>query len=911
MEVDDCLIELAAVLADGGTPDWAAADTTGDQTAVLARLRTIAEIARLHQTISGSAPALGARDARQPPAIWNGLELVEIIGEGRFGTVYRAFDPSLDREIAVKLLHARDDSDVDGERVVEEGRLAALVRHPNVVAIHGARRVDGRTGVWMELVRGRTLETELAAGGPLPVDSIRQVAIQLSRALAAVHGAGLVHRDVKTTNVMRDDVGRIVLGDFGTGREVHDSDCERSGLAGTPPYLAPEIFQGQPATPATDLYSLGVLLFRLATGAFPVRGRSIPALRAAHLRGNGTSVRALRSDLPRRLARTIDRLLDPDPQRRLSSAAAVEAALTRSLPRPAVIAATVAGMAVLGALLLWRVDAPSLDSPFRLEHIDAAFQQEYALYGPTMDGRRFPCRSRTPPVWYVVAICDLERKTMTTLRAAGPKVGSYSASVSPDGQLIAYSWQDDPSMTAVYVSAVDGTSVRKLLELPLAAVERWRPDGAAIVVRDPSPGRPPRLLEVPIDGRPATVLWQFDGVSRGSDVSPDGRSIVVASQTGTESDLFGFALDTGKQQWHLTLAGMQSMPVWTPSGRAVVFTSDHLGGPSVMSVQVGDDGRAAAPVVHHTIARGSAILRGFGAGGALYVWITPPTRDAASATIDVVDGTASPPQLLEPTSISDTMGADWSPDGRQVVYLRGTAGVPGAAADLVIHSPDEGRERRIRLPGFLVNMGPRARWSPDGRRIAVLFAVRDDAGQRWALGMLEVATEQLTVIATGGELRAPSWDPRNGELLYFADGIIQRYSPETGTTTTEYRPGSTERISVMAGAHISRTGTLAAAFAGGRCRIRLIRNSAPPQDLAPLPGECSSIAWTADGSHLLVGVMTRPRQLWVVDPSAGTRRQIALEASMFWDLSIDAAGRLLYTDGDRPANLWRMTGLPR
>ena len=148
--------------------------------------------------------------------------MIEHVGCGRFGDVYRAWDAALDREVALKILRADDEAAVQTD-IVEEGRLMARVRHPNVVAIHGARRIDGATGLWMEFVKGRTLAAELAERGPLAAAELASVGIQLCRALAAVHSAGLVHRDVKAQNVLRDDAGRVVLGDFGTGREFEDS----------------------------------------------------------------------------------------------------------------------------------------------------------------------------------------------------------------------------------------------------------------------------------------------------------------------------------------------------------------------------------------------------------------------------------------------------------------------------------------------------------------------------------------------------------------------------------------------------------------------------------------------------------------------------------------------------------------
>src|SRR4029077_3080841 len=132
--------------------------------------------------------------------------------------------------------------DLRASRIAVEGRLLARVRHPNVVTVYGVAAHEQRVGLWMELVRGATLEQQLGAHGPLSAREAALIGIDLCRALAAIHAAGLIHRDVKAQNVMREDGGSIVLMDLGTSREA-DGRLTRSvpELAGTPLYLAPEI----------------------------------------------------------------------------------------------------------------------------------------------------------------------------------------------------------------------------------------------------------------------------------------------------------------------------------------------------------------------------------------------------------------------------------------------------------------------------------------------------------------------------------------------------------------------------------------------------------------------------------------------------------------------------------------------
>ena len=206
------------------------------------------------------------------------------------------------------------------------------MRHPNVVTIYGAEQIADQIGLWMEFVRGHTLEQILDQRKVVSAAEAVAIGLELCRAMSAVHGAGLLHRDIKAHNVMRADDGRIVLMDFGTGRELEDDAS--SDLAGTPLYLAPEVLQGQRATVRSDIYSLGVLLYHLVTGSYPVQARTVREVRRAHERGERTAVQTARRDVPAKLARVIERAIDPRPERRYESADALGADAGRAEAAP-------------------------------------------------------------------------------------------------------------------------------------------------------------------------------------------------------------------------------------------------------------------------------------------------------------------------------------------------------------------------------------------------------------------------------------------------------------------------------------------------------------------------------------------------------------------------------------------------
>jgi serine/threonine protein kinase/tetratricopeptide (TPR) repeat protein len=329
---------LAAAVADGSPLDWEAearyvVDAGLRET--LANLRAIADVGHVLSSISAQDPHALARPPRlEPGATWGSLRIVEHIGAGRFGDVYRAFDPALDREVALKLTRSPRE-EAPAADVVHEGRLMARVHHPNVITIFGAQRIGEVAGIWMELVRGRTLAAERQARGVFEAEDLQHVGVALCGALEAVHEAGLVHRDVKAQNVLRDARGRVVLGDFGTGRDLEPLADATASLAGTPAYVAPELFTGAMPDRRTDVYSLGVLLFHLATGTFPVSGGSLAAIRDAHALGQRVDLSTLRPDLPAPLRDVIERALSVNPAHRFPSASAMRAALAPdAAPRP-------------------------------------------------------------------------------------------------------------------------------------------------------------------------------------------------------------------------------------------------------------------------------------------------------------------------------------------------------------------------------------------------------------------------------------------------------------------------------------------------------------------------------------------------------------------------------------------------
>ncbi|HEY5763692.1 MAG TPA: serine/threonine-protein kinase, partial [Rhodocyclaceae bacterium] len=354
--MSDALTQIAASVSDGEDIDWQSLLETTDEPATLANLKIVALL----------ADSLKRLDEPPAPASWGGLDVRSRIDGGAYADVYKAYDAALDREVALKLYrHAEGPR---SERLLAEGKLLARVDHPNVVRVHGAAQHDGVTGLWMECIDGESLQDRIIAGQTPSGREAAVTGLDIARGLAGIHAAGVIHGDIKAANVLRDDKGRIRIADFGSGFDIESAE-QAIRVSGTPLYLAPEVLDGQPPSVASDIYSLGVLMFFLLSGRYPREAGSIDELRAAPADARH-HLRDLRPDLDDELQRIVERCLADDPGSRPRSAGEAAEALSAYLggaaPQRAVfdkrqwIAAAVATV-VLISLILMRSPGYSLD----------------------------------------------------------------------------------------------------------------------------------------------------------------------------------------------------------------------------------------------------------------------------------------------------------------------------------------------------------------------------------------------------------------------------------------------------------------------------------------------------------------------------------------------------------------------
>ena len=761
----------AEALADSRPVDWASEvqrAVTDHERATIEAFRDLAALRNVFTTVA-DAPVRPRhpRPVLSPGSDWGGLRIVGHIGRGRFGEVYRAWDPALERDVALKLIY--DETGASNTQVIDEGRLMARVRHANVVAIHGAQRIAGVTGLWMAYLEGRTLEAELAEHGPFTADELVRVALDLSRALAAVHQAGLVHRDVKTTNVIRDAGGPAVLGDFGTVRGLHESEHERIGLTGTPPYLAPEIFEGKSATSSSDLYSLGVLIYRLATGSFPVAGRSLREIRDSHRTAPPATLKTKRPDLPEFLVEAIDRLLEADTARRFQSARVFEDAVASAQTRigrsrhrwtriAAMVGAIVLGaLAVLVPIVLWR--DPGVMEVGRHTSITSSTVLEL---DPSLspDGR-FIAYSAGLPGRMRILVQDTATGQTRPLTAAATG-DERRPHWSPDGRSILFAVDGK-----VLVAQADGGAARTVVaHTSQVRSAVWSPTGENILLLAEA-----NLYRVPLSGGPLEVVRDVTPDAAGLAVSPDETRIAYV--TGNQDFAIGttqfaniapsvirVASIAGGPATDITPATVLSTsPAWSVDGRSLLYVSNREGHRDIYLTDIDASGqssqakRLTSGLDAHSIdlgATGTLIYSKFMRRA--NVWsVDVPARGAANLrdAVRLTEGS----QTIEGYVLSPDehwLYFDSNQHGNADLFRAPLAGGPTErltddpgdefmnhvspdGTELVFHTFRNSRREVFVMPAVggkarFVSPGLGASWSPDGSRLLVNDEIFEGVG---------------------------------------------------------------------------------------------------------------------------------------------------------------------------------------
>ena len=303
-----------------------------------------------------------------------GNTVIAKIGEGGMGAVFRAHDEGLDRDVAIKVLPpslARDE--IYRTRFLREARALARVKHPNLVQIYNVAAEKGLHFFSMEYIEGESLSVHIARAEKMPLGEILRIAGQVLSAVASVHACGVTHRDIKSANIMIEASGRAVLMDLGLAKDEAARGVTTDGMIlGTPEYMSPEQAEGVPATPRSDIYSFGIVLYEMAAGDVPFRGKSAIAVLRKQVEEEPPPLSEQRPDLPPGFLEAVSAAMRKKPEERPANAAELAAMLLEagSTPELATLAASApSGGAVIASHAVTmsarkRATAPTLvDSP--------------------------------------------------------------------------------------------------------------------------------------------------------------------------------------------------------------------------------------------------------------------------------------------------------------------------------------------------------------------------------------------------------------------------------------------------------------------------------------------------------------------------------------------------------------------
>ena len=661
------------------------------------------------------------------------------------GVVYRAFDEKLQRTVAIKLV-GRDSGSTpsDRTRLIEEARAASGLNHPHICTVYETGEIDGQPFIAMEFVEGRPLSEQIPADG-LPLAAVVRYGTQIADALAHAHSRGVVHRDLKTANVVVTGDGRAKVLDFGLARRIptdiattvtRSSDAVATpGLIGTLSYMAPEVLAGDAADERSDLWALGVVLYEMAAGELPFKGRTEFDLTATILRAPAQPFPA---HVPPMLRAIVQRCLTKEPGQRYQLAVEVRAALEAI--QSDVIASPAPGR--LDPPRVWTGRRGILAGAAALVAIAAAV------------GTWLWSKDDHPGSWERVATGG-----RLTLAVASERP-VFDPAISPDGKMLVYGVEDGDGGSDLFVRRVAGGALVQLTKDDAReGVPRFSPDSEWIAFsrRETSEDAPDVRIIPALGGAPVSIISRATAAVW----SPDGSKVAFLRRlAGGDQELVTAARDGSNEQVVLKSDSAYPFlrhPAWAPDGHelAIIRGSGGIageiwfvptsGGAPRLGVSDPSEVFSESPIFTPD---GHGLIHSSNRGGATNIWYYP-LRGGVPVRL-----TAGPGPDTYPTIAADGTVAFINSRWRNTLDLHSLRGDPPRT--LTTHTP------YLWAPAF----------SPDGREVSFSRAEVDGSWHVWSMG-LDGGTPRRVTSAPAGELY-PRYSPDGRSILFHTWGTPRR-----------------------------------------------------------------------------------------------------------------------------------------